>query len=202
LTSLRPDYIIQVMVDFTIFLPVIAFFVGAFPFGVITKRLMAFLKPDQYMYNRQQAKARLLVSPWIIAFGTGLDLIKMYLIVIIARSFADQTFVLICATSAFIGDCFSPFLRFRGSKGIAASIGAFIGFDPALAGIMAGIYIIIFLFLQYPRMAFMLEIAIFPFVLMFMGQDITVVGFSLIVLLIVGFKHAGEIRNFLEGTTE
>jgi glycerol-3-phosphate acyltransferase PlsY len=190
------------MVDFTIFLPVIAFFVGAFPFGYLTKRLMAFLQPDQYMYNRQQAKARLLISPWIIAFGTLLDLIKIYLIVIIAKSFADQTFVLICATSAFIGDCFSPFLRFRGSHGIVASIGALIGFDPTLAGIMAGAYVVIFLFLQYPRMAFLLEVALLPFVLMFLGQDITVVGFSLIVLLIVGFKHAGEIRNFLEGTTE
>jgi hypothetical protein len=67
---------------------------------------------------------------------------------------------------------------------------------------MAGAYVVIFLFLQYPRMAFLLEVALLPFVLMFLGQDITVVGFSLIVLLIVGFKHAGEIRNFLEGTTE
>ena len=67
--------------------------------------------------------------------GLALDAAKSFVPVLIVHRFAlrfddpiTDWFVAAFAAAVLLGDCFSPWLRFKGGKGVATSFGAILGF--------------------------------------------------------------------------
>ncbi len=123
-------------------LVVASFFVGAIPFGLVVSRL--FFRRDL----RAEGSGNIGAANALRTLGKGgaiavlvLDALKGALPVIAGRVLGGETLALTAAFAAILGHCFSPFLNFRGGKGVATNLGAVL----ALAWPAGGIFAVIWL---------------------------------------------------------
>jgi glycerol-3-phosphate acyltransferase PlsY len=132
-----------------VFLAIVAgFLAGSIPFGSIIGRV--FFGVDLRKHgsgNIGAANAMRTIGKGGAAAVLLLDALKGYLPVAIATMLAKHaglppatvlTLGLLAATGAILGHCFTPWLGFRGGKGVATSLGAVLGlsWQAALAGVV------------------------------------------------------------------
>ena len=102
-----------------------SFALGAIPFGVVVSRL--FFHRDLRAAGSGNIGAanalRTLGKRGAVAVLV-LDALKGVLPVVAARALDGSTLAAVAAFAAVAGHCFSPFLNFRGGKGVATSFGA------------------------------------------------------------------------------
>lgn len=149
--------------------------------------------------------------------GTGLgiatlvlDALKGYMAVAIAtvatRRLPDMQLALaaaLAALCAILGHVFPVWLRFRGGKGVATAVGAFVGLAPRAILIVLAVFLIIVAIFRYVSLGSIVAAAIFPILAFFLyrGQSspaglAVMLGASLLVI----FKHKANIRRLLDGT--
>lgn len=117
----------------------VAYLVGAIPFSYLVAHWRAGI--DIYEHGEGNVGARNVyhvVGPtWGVLAG-ALDTGKGLVAYLLADRLAiHPAAVLLCGFAAPLGHNFSPFLRFRGGKGVAATLGFLLGFLPysTLAGV-------------------------------------------------------------------
>lgn len=112
-----------------------------------------------------------------------------------------QGFALLCGTLAIMGHTWPVYLRFRGGKGVATSLGVIIGLAPASAGCGVGAWLVVFIALRYVSLASLvaaLVVALSTWYF-YISQGILVpVVLSLLSLLIV-WRHRENIKRLRAG---
>jgi acyl phosphate:glycerol-3-phosphate acyltransferase len=105
-----------------------AFFLGAIPFGFLAGKIRRVNIREYGSGNIGATNVmRVLGKPWGIAVLI-LDAMKGYLPVILAqRAGLSSLWLVITGLCAVLGHIFSPFVRFRGGKGVATSLGVLLG---------------------------------------------------------------------------
>lgn len=116
----------------------IAYLLGAIPFSYLIARWKAGINIREHGEGNVGARnVYHVVGPaWGVMAGL-LDIGKGFTAYALADRLAiHSTTVLFCGLAAPLGHNFSPFLRFRGGKGVAATTGFLLGFQPlsTLAG--------------------------------------------------------------------
>lgn len=111
-----------------------AYLSGSVPWGVVLGRLLRGIDIRSYGSGNTGATNSLRILGWRIAVAVGLlDLLKGLVPIVIARWLdAPEWTVALMAIAATIGHCWSPFMAFRGGKGMATGGGAAIGMLPIL----------------------------------------------------------------------
>lgn len=112
-----------------------AFLLGAIPFGYLAGRMRGVDLRQHGSGNIGATNVlRVLgVVPGILVLL--LDVLKGYVPVLLAHRLAlDAWGTMAAGLLAILGHTFSPFLRFRGGKGIATSLGVLLGLSPPVAG--------------------------------------------------------------------
>ncbi|MEA2552485.1 MAG: acyl phosphate:glycerol-3-phosphate acyltransferase [Fimbriimonadaceae bacterium] len=101
--------------------------------------------------------------------------------------------------AAVLGHCFSPFLKFKGGKGIATMLGAAWGATPLVAAGAMVAFAIVFAITRYVSLASILA-AVAAIVLAFFFHDEILIplGYGLVWLFIM-VKHKSNIRRLLNG---
>ncbi len=106
---------------------VAAFVIGAIPFGVVISRL--FFRRDL----RAEGSGNIGAANALRALGKRgaiavlvLDALKGAVAVWLGRAACGDPVGAAAAVAAVLGHCFSPFLRWRGGKGVATSLGAIV----------------------------------------------------------------------------
>ncbi len=119
----------------------ITYLIGAIPFSYLVARWRAGI--DIYEHGEGNVGARnvyhVVGKKWGVLAGV-LDVGKGTAAFLVARQMAiSQAAFLACGFAAPLGHNFSPFLRFRGGKGVGATMGFLLGFLPysTLAGGLA-----------------------------------------------------------------
>jgi glycerol-3-phosphate acyltransferase PlsY len=106
---------------------VASFFLGAIPFGVLVSR--TFYRRDLRSAGSGNIGAanalRTLGRRGAVAVLV-LDALKGALPVVAGRGLGSDALAAAAAFAAVVGHCFSPFLGFRGGKGVATSFGAIV----------------------------------------------------------------------------
>jgi len=113
---------------------ILAFLVGGIPFGVVLARRRG-------VDLRESGSGNIGATNAARALGLGagllvlvLDAVKGALAVTVAKHvIPDLAAVEMVGFSAIAGHCFSPFLGFRGGKGVATTLGVFVAVSPPLA---------------------------------------------------------------------
>ena len=101
---------------------------------------------------------------------------------------------------AVLGHCFSPWLRFRGGKGIATSFGAIFALCwpaglVAVAGWVVGAAVT-----RYSSVGSMLGSVLAAVALWRLGGSLAVTAYGIFAALLVLFTHRENIRRLLAGT--
>ena len=97
------------------------------------------------------------------------------------------------------GHIWSVFLRFRGGKGVATTLGAGAAIAVPVLLPTIGIWVMIFAFTSYVSLASILALMAFPIIAAILNYPFYTVLFSAVICLISIFKHKENIRRLLKG---
>ena len=130
------------------------------------------------------------------------DVLKGVLAVIVCRALGMEGWLLgMAALLAVMGHSFSPYIGFKGGKGVATSFGVFLAISPLAALTSFVIWIVLVLTSRYVSLASIIAAASMPVMLFVFHPDQPelVVVMALLAILIVG-RHNENIERLLAGT--
>lgn len=194
-----------------ILVAVIAYLLGSIPFGLILVRVVR--GEDVRLSGSGNIGATNVARSGGAALGITtllLDTLKGYLAVIVAvvASRRDHSIDMglaaaIAALCAILGHVFPIWLKFRGGKGVATAVGAFVGLAPRAVLVVLAIFLIIVMISRYVSLGSIVGSALFPILAyeLYRGQSslaglLVMLGASLLII----FKHRANIRRLLNGT--
>lgn len=121
--------------------------------------------------------------------------------VLLAGRFAPgEAWAVAAGGAAILGHNYSPFLGFRGGKGVATSAGALFALSPAAAALALAAWIVVYLARRTVSLASICAAASLPFLLaLFHGMDSLLPYFGILVALVVIVAHRDNIRRILAG---
>jgi acyl phosphate:glycerol-3-phosphate acyltransferase len=140
--------------------------------------------------------------PW----GIGvllLDAAKGMAAVMIARTFlptAPDWVPLTAGILAILGHSFTPYLGFRGGKGVATSAGVFLGLAPAALGVAFLVFVITMIIARMISLGSLMAALALPVALFFLYKDSPIIFWaSLFVAILVWYRHRSNIGRILKG---
>ena len=187
-----------------------AFLLGAVPFGYLAGRMRGI---DLRAHGSGNIGAtntlRVLGTPTGIVVLL-LDVLKGLLPVLVAGRLdggagANGWTLVGAGLAAILGHTFSPFLRFKGGKGVATSLGVLIGLSPLVAGLALGLFLLVVAVTRYISLGSILAAltqALLFWLPLFDGRAAPL-PFRLLGLLAATFviiKHRGNIERLRKGT--
>ena len=185
-----------------VFYVLTAFFLGSLPFGHWLALARGVDLREQGSGNTGATNVgRVLGKKWGI-FVFVLDLGKGWIAVALAKSVGNlpETWSLTVGVFAVLGHVFSPWLRFRGGKGVATSAGILIGLAPWVA---LGVALIWFLAFQMSRtvsVASLCAATAFPlFVFWLMPEQKVFQWISIGMTVLVWFRHRDNLKRLFQG---
>jgi glycerol-3-phosphate acyltransferase PlsY len=121
-----------------------------------------------------------------------------------------ETVQILTALAAVLGHNYSPWVGFRGGKGIATSAGVLLALMPFAVGLLVVVFLAVFLTTRYVSLASIVAAAVLP-LMTFWGswhhgrvQDGTwnkpLFIFSLVIGILAIWKHRSNIQRLREGT--
>jgi glycerol-3-phosphate acyltransferase PlsY len=113
---------------------------------------------------------------------------------------SEQILAAVVATGAVLGHCFSPWLRWRGGKGVATSFGAIFALSwpaglVAVAGWLGGAALT-----RYSSVGSMLGSVLAPFAIWFFSRSLPETAYGAFAALLVLFMHRENIARLRAGT--
>lgn len=111
----------------------------------------------------------------------------------------DTHLAAIVAACAVLGHCFSPWLNFKGGKGVATSFGAIFALSwPSGIASIAG-WLIGALSTTYSSAGSMLAHAVAPFALWYFTRDAWLTGYGVFAAILVFYTHRENIARIRTG---
>ena len=180
---------------------VLAYLVGAIPTGYLLFKLSEEKDIREFGSRNTGATNVMRLKGWKYAVPVVVfDVLKGFLPAFLAvKLFRDPRLALMASFLAVLGHCFPVYIRFRGGKGVAATVGAFaaVAFRPFL--LSAGVFVLIVVLSRYISLGSIMATLSFPvWVVLFHGKPMMAVWGIAIASLVI-LKHSGNIRRLLKG---
>lgn len=108
----------------------------------------------------------------------------------------------IAALFAILGHCFPVWLKFKGGKGVATAVGAFLGISSLAVLASLVVFAVVFATTRFVSLSSVIATAMFPVAVLFLDRDsATFLSFAITVLcsLVIILKHHSNIRRLLNG---
>lgn len=102
--------------------------------------------------------------------------------------------------AAILGHSFSIFMRFRGGKGVAVTMGGMMALSPVVVLIGIAVWLIAFFSLRYVSLASILFGLSLPISSYFLGESNWVFGFCLLIAALIVVRHKSNIVRLKKGT--
>jgi acyl phosphate:glycerol-3-phosphate acyltransferase len=114
---------------------------------------------------------------------------------------ANPVFLAGAAFAVILGHVFPAYFRFRGGKGVATTVGAFLALAWAPALVAAGIFVLVIAFTRYVSLGSILSMVALPpvSILLFRVPDAIVLAECAVAFLVV-FKHLENLKRLASGT--
>jgi len=112
----------------------------------------------------------------------------------------DERFIMIVALSPILGHLFSPFLNFKGGKGVATALGSVLGLSPSMGLLLLLIWLGAVAIWRYSSGGALAAFGLFPVVAIVDEQRQGFLVFSIIVSALIWIKHKENIVRLWKGT--
>jgi glycerol-3-phosphate acyltransferase PlsY len=122
---------------------VAAFFIGGIPWGVIVARVTGGPDPRTFGSGRTGgANVMRALGPRLALVSGLLDMLKGTVVVLLARWLGAGPWIeVLAALAAVVGHTYSPFLGFKGGRGVAVAFGALLVISPLTALVSVPVFI-------------------------------------------------------------
>jgi glycerol-3-phosphate acyltransferase PlsY len=183
-------------------LPLAGYFIGSVSFAILVARAAGLGDPRQAGSGNPGATNILRLGSRKAAVLTLLgDLAKGTVAVLLARWFtADPLLLSLTALAVFIGHLFPVWFGFRGGKGVATALGAYLGLDPLLALAMVAIWLVMALAFRYSSLAALTATALSPLLVLWLLPAPVYLILSLVMAALLFWRHRSNIANLVAGT--
>ncbi len=184
-----------------------AYLLGGIPFGFIIGKMRGV---DVRTVGSKNIGAtnvfRTVGKKWgLLAFFC--DVMKGVLPVVLAKNFATEPYMpLVVGVASVLGHMLTPFMKFKGGKGVATAFGMLIALVPGLVGVAFALFALVFALSNYISLgscsaaAFLAVAVWFPILgtngIGDLPQCILVTAIALFVI----FKHRANIVRLVNGT--
>lgn len=129
-----------------------------------------------------------------------IDVLKGVIPVIIGRLLGmDQVLLAAIALLAFLGHLYPVFFQFKGGKGVATALGAFLALSPllALAGLMT--WLVMFLISRISSLSAICAALLTPVYSLWLIDSVMARWLILIISLLLVWRHRSNIQRLLSG---
>lgn len=182
---------------------VVAYLVGAVPVGFAVARIWGIGDIRRHgsgnigMTNVLRTAGRL---PGVLTL-VG-DVAKGYVAVAVATVVAggDPAVTAAAAVAAIAGNCWSVFLAFRGGKGVATGLGAFVRLAPLAVLPAALVWLAVTVTFRYVSLGSLMASACVPLGVLLLGYPLSAVAATAAGAAIVILRHHENIGRLLAGT--
>jgi glycerol-3-phosphate acyltransferase PlsY len=177
-----------------------AFALGSIPTGIIVARLRGVdLRAVGSGNIGATNVGRALGKGWAV-FVLIVDAAKGYLPTFVAARLVPPLAVAAVAMAAVLGHVFSIFLKGRGGKGVATSLGAALALAPAAAGLSAAVYALVYAATRISSLGSLTAVLAFPAALALLRDRApTHYLFAAAMALLIFARHHDNLRRLLRG---
>lgn len=178
-----------------------AYLLGSIPAGLVISYLVHGVDVRQRGSGNIGTANVLRVAGRRAAVGTlAFDAAKGFLPVVLARALGLPLWALLAAgAAAVIGHNWSFFLRGRGGKGIATSLGVFLALAPTAVLLGIAVFIVVLLATRYASLASLLMMVSLPLWLVLLDTHPAYWLFAAALALLAILRHRGNIRRLWDG---
>lgn len=183
-------------------LTIIGYLLGAVPFGVVISKMMGLPDPRTVGSKNVGFTNVLRVSgkkPGILTL-IG-DMGKGWVMGFAATQvLQDEWAILLIALAPFLGHLFSPFLGFKGGKGVATALGSVLGVAPLIGLLLLLAWISAVALWRYSSGGALTAFGLFPVIAALIRPSAAFVSFAVMVTGLIVLKHKGNIERLWNGT--
>lgn len=178
------------------------YLLGAIPFGIVVSKAMGLPDPrtagsknvgftNVLRVSGKKAGILTLIGDmgkgWVMGFAA-------------TQVFQQEWMILPVALAPFLGHLFSPFLGFKGGKGVATALGSVLGVEPAIGLLLLLAWLGAVARWRYSSGGALTAFGLFPLIASLARPTVEFVLFSVIVSGLIVLKHKGNIERLWNGT--
>jgi acyl phosphate:glycerol-3-phosphate acyltransferase len=193
----------------TIITVLIAFLIGSIPCGyLLTKKYSKIDIREHGSGNTGSTNVERIAGKRLAKITQVLDVLKGFVPTLIVflivkynlLYFNTDYIVLLTALAAILGHDFSPFLKFKGGKGVNTTLGVSLVIDPITALLSLAVFILVKKIFKYTSLGSIcsaVALPLFSFLLNGMTEEFV---FFVVVGLLMLFKHRNNIKRLITHT--
>jgi len=179
----------------------LAYLMGAIPTGVLVARLRGIDIQRTGSGNIGATNVLRAVGPGAAVVVVLVDPLKGVLAVLVPSMLGlGPWWVAAAALAAVVGNSFNVFLRFRGGKGVATSLGVFLVIDPVITLAATTIFLLTLTYGRMVSLASLVSVSSAPLLLLFLGDaqlPKVLLVFALAALMI--YRHRDNVDRLARG---
>lgn len=175
---------------------------GAIPFGVVVSQALSLPDPRTVgsknvgftnVLRVSGAKAGILTllgdmgKGWVMGWGA-----MQWLTV--------ESYIMVVALSPILGHMVSPFLNFKGGKGVATALGSVLGLSPSMGLLLLLIWLGAVAIWRYSSGGALAAFGVFPVVAIVNEQRQEFLIFAIVVSALIWIRHKDNIIRLWKGT--
>lgn len=179
----------------------LSYLFGSLPTGYLAYRLSERRDIRDFGSRNTGATNVMRLKGWKLAVPVAIvDVLKGFLPAFLAlRLFGDPRLALAASFLAVVGHCYPIFIRFRGGKGVATTVGAAAAAGPVPLLFCAVVFVVVVGLTRYVSLGSILAVTVFPILALVLGKGSGTVLWGVAIAFLVVFRHRGNIRRLLAG---
>jgi acyl phosphate:glycerol-3-phosphate acyltransferase len=171
-----------------------AYIIGGIPFALIIVKV--FSKVD--IRDRGSGNVGATNVLRVVGAKAGLivlllDILKGFLILF----FAPLNISYLAGLAVIAGHCWTPFLNFKGGKGVATTLGVLLAIDPVLALYVLLIWVAVFALSKIVSLSSLLAAIFLPLILLFKSEEPLLVLYIGLYSAIIIFRHKANLIRLI-----
>lgn len=185
-----------------VLMAITGYLLGAIPFGIVVSKAMGLPDPrtvgsknvgftNVLRVSGKKAGILTLIGDmgkgWVMGFAS-------------TQTFQLEWMILLIALAPFLGHLFSPFLGFKGGKGVATALGSVLGVEPAIGFLLILAWLGAVALWRYSSGGALTAFGLFPLIAALARPTVEFVLFSAVVSGFIVLKHKGNIERLWNGT--
>jgi len=179
-----------------------SYFLGSIPSGYILIRSKQNKDVREFGSHSIGATNVLRTFGWKMALPVAVfDILKGFIPVFLGmKLFPGNPVVLVFGFCAILGHCFPIFIKFKGGKGVATSVGVYaaVSLVPLLLGL--AVFILVIVSTRFVSLGSLCAAFSFPFFVLLFGGQFEIILLGAAVFLLVLVRHWGNIQRLIQGT--
>ncbi|MBW2682395.1 MAG: glycerol-3-phosphate 1-O-acyltransferase PlsY [Deltaproteobacteria bacterium] len=184
--------------------PLIGYFLGAVPFGLVISRMVGRDVRTEGSRNIGATNVNRVLGRKLGFLTLVCDCLKGFLPIYLAALFLPESenkelIVVTTGIMAVVGHMFPVYLGFKGGKGVATALGVFLFLSPGAILISLGVFIAAVTLSGFVSAGSLLASGLIPVWLWLLGSSKIAIVAAAIIGLLIWIKHHENIQRLLQG---